>query len=607
MTWLGGGAASGRIHLLGLSIACLVGVAVASCGSDDGDDEPQGSGGAAPGGAGGAGGVGGEGGGGQPGNWEDVGCEARSADGADVVAAGDIEADTTWSGTVYLEGAVAVNGAALTIEEGTDIVAADGAALVVAEGGTVVAEGTAAAPVRFCGERGAAGAWKGLRLADSAAEGSELSYVLLSDAGAEDSAVSLDAAALVNNLSVRNSGADGLHAAIFAEGSEGLNVTDAEGAAVVITHAAAVTPFPANGDLTGNGDDAVYLRFEAVEVDARFADLGVPYVVEATVLGGAGAVHIEAGSRFLFEEGTSLVLGIEEQALTIEGTEESPVVFEGTVHTLGHFQGLVLREETHPDSSLAHLVIRDASTPLSTRAAVQIEDLLLEANQGPMSIYPPGFAQGSSGVTVRGTSGFPIATYGVAVYRTPEQLVLEDNQQDVVLVRDSSPSPLFGDLTLHESGTIRDVGVPYLLAETIDVSATVTVAPGVTLLGQWAESSLRVYDGGALVMEGTVDEAVVLGPPDRAFTRPASFVTVEGTASETTSLAYVELSGGETCLTLHRPVPVENSFFADCSSFAIRGNTTAPPGYSAGDYTALMSGNTFDSGTNGADESYGAF
>lgn len=208
---------------------------------------------------------------------------------------------------------------------------------------------------------------------------------------------------------------------------------------------------------------------------------------------------------------------------------------------------------------------------------------------------------------MRGASGFPIAFYGVAVYQMPEGIVLEDNQQEVVMLRDSSPSPLFGDLTLNESGTIHDLGVPYLVAETIDISATVTVAAGVTLLGQWSDSSLRVYDGGALVVEGTADDPVVVGPPDRTFVRPTSFLTIEGTASETTSLSYVALSGGETCLELHRPVQVQHSSFADCSSHAIRGNTAAPPGYSAGDYTALMIGNTFDSASNGADETYGAF
>lgn len=63
---------------------------------------------------------------------------------------------------------------------------------------------------------------------------------------------------------------------------------------------------------------------------------------------------------------------------------------------------------------------------------------------------------------MRGASGFPIAFYGVAVYQMPEGIVLEDNQQDVVMLCDSSPSPLFGDLTLNESGTIHDLGVPYL-------------------------------------------------------------------------------------------------------------------------------------------------
>ncbi|NLE88253.1 MAG: hypothetical protein GX607_17865 [Myxococcales bacterium] len=604
MTWLDGEAL--RRALLGVfGVGSLVGAfTTVSCSEDGGGAAP-------PGGLGGAplGGAGGEGGGGRPGPEEAIGCENRNGDGADVVARGAIEEDTTWSGTVRLEGSVTVTGAVLEIAEGTDIIAAPGAELVVGEGGALVAAGSAKAAVRFCGAREAAGFWKGLRVEGSAGTGTELSYVLVADAGEDEGALLLEGAALVKNLSVQNSGADGVRAAAFAEGSARLSVKGAEGAAVVLTHAAAVSPFPVGGNLTGNGDDAVRLRFETVPVDATFVDPGVPYVVEESIQGGPGAIRIEAGARFLFEEDTALVVGFkEEQSLTIAGTEESPVIFEGVEHTPGFFQGLFLREETLSSSTLSHLVIRDGSTPLSTSAAVRLDDVLFEGNQGPVAFYPPGLAPGSSGVTVRGTAGFPLAAYGVAAYQLPEQILLEDNQQDVVLLRDSSPSPLFGDLTLNESGTIRDVGVPYLVAETLDVSATVTVAAGVTLLGQWADSSLRVYDGGALVLEGTADRPIVLGPPDRTFTRPASFITVEATASEEdTRLSHVALSGAETCLTLHCPVQVADSSFADCSLYAIRGNTTNPPGHTAGDYTALMSGNTFDSASNGADESYGAF
>ena len=95
---------------------------------------------------------------------------------------GVIDADTTWSGRVYLSGTVTVSGATLTLAPGTQVVAAADSELIVSNGGGIVSGGTETKPVSFCGEDDAAGAWGGISIGESAGD-SSLSYTLVSNAG----------------------------------------------------------------------------------------------------------------------------------------------------------------------------------------------------------------------------------------------------------------------------------------------------------------------------------------------------------------------------------------------------------------------------------------
>ena len=92
-------------------------------------------------------------------------CGSRTVTGATAVPT-DITEDTTWSGTVLLEGDVTVTeGATLTIAPGTHIIAAVDSQLEIgwnSSAATLLAEGTEAAPILFCGATAEAGFWRGV-------------------------------------------------------------------------------------------------------------------------------------------------------------------------------------------------------------------------------------------------------------------------------------------------------------------------------------------------------------------------------------------------------------------------------------------------------------
>ncbi|ACY15111.1 hypothetical protein [Haliangium ochraceum] len=101
--------------------------------------------------------------------------DARSVDEGQVLVDADIAADATWTAdkTYVLAAKIyVVEGAALTIEPGTQVIGDPGAALIVTRGSSINAEGTADAPIVFTSARPegsrTTGDWAGLVLMGAA-------------------------------------------------------------------------------------------------------------------------------------------------------------------------------------------------------------------------------------------------------------------------------------------------------------------------------------------------------------------------------------------------------------------------------------------------------
>src|SRR5690606_16398934 len=99
------------------------------------------------------------------------------------------------------------------------------------------------------------------------------------------------------------------------------------GLPVVLTSAAAVSPFPLGGTFEKNSEETIHLRFETIDGDATFNDPGVPYVQELGITTKSGDVAYEAGVHYLFAKETFITHGEEApvRRVDINGTEDAPV------------------------------------------------------------------------------------------------------------------------------------------------------------------------------------------------------------------------------------------------------------------------------------------
>lgn len=587
----------GRSLASGL-LSCVLGsAAVVACGGEPSDATDSG----------GSGGTGGAGAGGSGSAWDTVSCGDRSASGATKVS-GVIDEDTTWSGKVYLDGVVTV-AAQLTIEPGTEVVAAAYSKLLVSDGGSVLAQGSVSKAVTFCGEGANAGSWGGIFFAANSAS-SVLSYVLVSDAGSDEVAVLLDGQTLVDHLKVANSGADGVHASTFAVGSQSLTVSDSTGLAVVLTAPAAITPFPVGGEFTDNDDDSVHLRFDAIEEDVTFADLGVPYLQEGDVEILAGEIEFLAGVVYQLAEDVSLEVGTGDETVRfdVRGKEDQPVVFEGREPMPGFFRQIHIGDNVDGDSTIGNATIRFGGKQASSfevNSAVTINDVLVEDCTLGVVIYEQGLDAASRNLTVRGIEqAAPLELAPDALFTIPNGSEFSGAVVDAIFV-------MAGVLT--KSGTVVDFGVPYHFGTfrpdapdnshvEIAVGSTLVISAGVQI---WIPGGNQIVVRGQLQAIGTANARIAFGRS--LFTDYASIV-IDANADADTSFEYADFSGGETCLTLNRPVNVSSSYFTGCTTFGIRANTTTPA-YTQGAYEALMPGTTFGvNGESAADDAvYDAF
>ncbi|HSC88203.1 MAG TPA: hypothetical protein VLC09_13060 [Polyangiaceae bacterium] len=460
----------------------------------------------------------------------------------------------------------------------------------MSNGGTVLSGGTEAKPVAFCGETAEAGTWSGVSISDDAAD-SQLSYTLISNAGSGDTALLLDAPTLVDHLAVTDSGSDGVHASIFAKDSATLTVTGAQGAPVVLTHAAAVSPFPLGGDLTGNGDDVVLLDFEESEVDMTFGELGVPYFQPGDLDILAGDVEFLAGVVYHLAEGVTLDVGSGSETVRfdVKGTGENPVEFEGPGEDVQYLR-IRLNGLVSEDSAIRHAAFRYGGGAFDVYPKLVLEQVLVEKSGSGLRIAK-GFASGSSGISVR-DCGQEIIIAPNAIFSIPA---------DTKILGDF-PLLLVSAGTLTTSGTLVDIGVAYTFSRfdyfpssadpvPFDIASDVTLevaAGGQLALTDW--HTLVVH--GALRLRGTAAKPVKV---TMAQFTDYSTIEVAADADDSTTFDYVQFSGGEYCLTIRKPVAVANSTFTDCTTAGIYASTLE---HTQSEYNAALGDtNTFtDSG-----------
>jgi len=526
-------------------------------------------------------------------------CDPNAS--VDLEVKGAIKQDTTWQGTVRVSGGVDVHdGARLTILPGTAVVFDVGADLELGWNGqaaTLVAMGTAEAPIELCGRSPEAGSWRGVMIRKNVTSDSVVEHVKIRHAGSGGApALELLTAISVRDVLVEAVGGAGVEAVDFVAGSARLSVAGAAGAPVVTTGAGAITRLPLGGSLTGNGSDVVELRFTAIQANTTFHAPGVPYRQYGNMDVHSGAeVTFEAGVNYLVSVDNDLEFGWNGQAATVfaEGTAEQPVVFAGAIQEPGSWRGIMVRQNTTTNSRFNHVIVRDSgggsAYAMELRSKITLDQVRLEGNSRGIYVAGQGLSGSTKDVTVTGTEGAPLVLESEAIHQAPTGGSYVGNQRDEIEVKGGG---------VKTSGTMAELGVPYLITGSIDVyaEAELTIEAGVVFV-MGPDVDLEIGWNGqaaALIAQGTAEAPIVFRGRDPVPGWWRGLIIRQNTLSSS-KLEHLEIghagynNGGN--LVLYRPLPVVSSRFHDSAGFGIK--------RSKDDVSDYLSGNTFANNASG--------
>ncbi len=238
-------------------------------------------------------------------------------------------------------------------------------------------------------------------------------------------------------------------------------------------------------------------------------------------------VLVGAGSGLTVENGGALVAA---------GDAEHPIRFgsNNPQPQAGDWNGLWFAESVRRASRLSHVVIEHGGHDWSgghaglavTFPGLHVDHLTARANLGfGVALRDGGrFAPGSSDVTVTGTTSEGASLSGaVYVQRAPSVASLPagrytGNAVDEVFIAEAGPGS--DTHTLRNTATWANLGVPYHIADDLDVRVDgptgpiLTIAAGVTLLmGRNAGISVGYDAEGGLVIDGGSDDGRVTLKP----------------------------------------------------------------------------------------------
>ncbi len=515
---------------------------------------------------------------------------------------GSIEADATWRGVLKVSGDVIVSQPVkITIEAGTTFVMESDSSIEFgwnSNAASVFARGTAAAPIRFCGKAAQAGYFDRIIVGAKVTSDSVLENVIISDGGqATRAALELNAPVLVNNVQVLRSGAEGVVASDFKDGSQKLTVMGAAKIGVALLTQGAVTHLPLGGGFRGNGTDVVALRLTEIDADTTFHDPGVPYVQERGIIIRNGAtITFEAGVDYRLAVDQRLEFGwnSDETTVKVNGTAEKPVLFGKTGETAGGYQSIIIGNRVRSDSVLRNMKVRgggNGGPALHIKAPLTIDHLTLENNQTGLKLEGTGFSSQSTALSITGTSGGPPATV------TPDNAITipaggtfaGNNGKDWIAIEG-------GDFTA--TGTLRKLDVPWRVQgdiRSMDMSA-LTIEAGTTIL-MAADTGIEFgwnSNESTITAVGSADKPIVFkGAGDVTAMGYWDGLIVGSRVSTSSKFSYVQvINGGKSggaALRLDRATDVTHTLLSRSAGMGIRkdaGDST--------DYAAAAAGNTFD-------------
>lgn len=445
---------------------------------------------------------------------------------------------------------VDLEGAALTIEAGTQVYFLPGTSLRVSRSGfqsDLRVLGTAEAPVWMGPASGpGTGKWTGVRVNEFAGA-VELRHLTIDGGGSggdETGAGTLwvdEVAISAEQLTVSGSGGVGINLrrrARFAPGSSGVR---AEGNAsyAVAVHASQAHTVPAAGSAyTGNGIDAVRVDRGTITTSVSWADLAVPYAVVGLVdlegIAEAPAIlTIDPGTELRFDVGAGLRAspGGGASGIVAEGTPAAPILFTSLRAAVPrHWVGVEAWPATVNDKLvLRHVTIEWAGSSTIHRANLLVEGTPLLADHltvrhglaGGIRMHEhSGLFREGSGAIVSTENALPLQIAASAAWTVP------DDPDSTYVGNDIDRIAVTGN-QVYYSQTWPLPDAPWWVSGNLDIagpdggSATLTLLPGTEIAFDFG-SRMRVGSSfsqglGAVSAVGT-PEAPIVFTAGNAFT-----------------------------------------------------------------------------------------
>lgn len=405
--------------------------------------------------------------------------------------------------------------AALTIEAGAVVEFEKNVGMVFGSNGVLLAKGTAESPILFTGTDKQPGWWRGIHIDNSNDPNNVMDHVIIEYGGGSAFHNSTQPANLtigriynsgrltLKNSTLRHSAGYGLHIHSGSEvrGSEGNTLTEnASGAASVF--ATVVHQLDDGSTYTGNTHDHVLVTGQAVNADATWQALDVPYRMSGRTDVQA-VLTIDAGARFEFLHEAGLVVG-SDGTLSAVGTQEEPIRFTGTDEQAGWWQGIVFNGSTSPNNVMKYVDVSygggkafDGTTEpanvtvgrIYNTARLRLENSTLRASGGyGLFVYNGSRMDGSESNSYQANELGAAAVYSDGIRYLDDASTYSGNVVNVVDV--------IGD-GVNADATWQALDVPYRMSGKTSVNSEVTIDPGANFAFKLNAS--LVFEGGSTV------------------------------------------------------------------------------------------------------------
>lgn len=414
---------------------------------------------------------------------------------------------TTWSGNHKIQGTLTVNGQ-LNIDACTLIHMDSDSVIHVSDGGSVVAVGRENCPIEITSakEIPAAGDWSGIEIYPTASSNNEFTWVNLKYAGSDYGAFWLESNVTIkfSNLTLENIKDNGI---VFGDDTKLPVFSNVKfknvGSYLIEGYADGfkqLTPIVSEN----NSKNYVYVKNGALTETATWKNLSVPYLLES--LDVEAPLTIEEGT-ILNMKNDSVINVSNSGAIITQGTELAPVVFNSEKSTpeAGDWSGFEIYATSSNQNSFQHTYIKNVGNYygalwLEDGSEISISNTVFE-NVKENAITMAGVIKVKSfeNNSFKNVEKYPIVTHANNV-KDLRPIIHENLGKERVLINGGH---------VDTTGTWLNLSLPYEL-ETIDImESTLTVEEGVELL-MAPETTVRVFDNGALILNGTTENRVIV-------------------------------------------------------------------------------------------------